>query len=231
MRLEVGDQVAYLTIIGPVTTSGKKSYSPVRCICGHVRLADRSRLRSGDLKSCGCKKHLVTITPKFAAHLEKLKAYSFKHGHNTRKTTSPEYCAWGGVIQRCRNPRSKQYKWYGARGIDVCDRWLSFENFYADMGPRPKGMSLERKDNNLNYDKENCVWATRHEQMRNTRATRFVVVGDERLCVRDAAVKANVPESAIYWRVWRYGISHQDALEKAVVYARNTALGAMLGGG
>jgi hypothetical protein len=71
---------------------------------------------------------------------------------------------------RCQNPKDRAYKWYGARGIKVCERWEKFENFLADMGKRPPGLSLERVDNNKGYEPSNCIWATWTQQMRNRRS-------------------------------------------------------------
>jgi hypothetical protein len=86
------------------------------------------------------------------------------------------YRLWSSMLTRCRNPKSPTYKRHGARGITVCDRWLKFENFYADMGERPQGMQLERQDNNGPYSPENCVWATVQAQALNRRNNRLVTI-------------------------------------------------------
>jgi len=89
--------------------------------------------------------------------------------------------------QRCTNPNDASYPNYGGRGIFVCERWLDFENFLADMGERPEGMSLDRVDNDGPYSPANCRWATRTEQSRNTRRNRYVEVKGKRMLLADAA--------------------------------------------
>lgn len=87
------------------------------------------------------------------------------------------------MLERCGNPNCETYKYYGGRGISVCARWKTFENFYADMGDRPKGMSIERIDNNGNYEPGNCRWATQFEQVRNSRNNRRVTYAGKTLIV------------------------------------------------
>jgi len=77
---------------------------------------------------------------------------------------------WCSMMQRCNNPNNKGYVNYGARGVTVCERWRKFDNFYADMGDPPKGLSLERKNNDNGYSKSNCIWADRSTQNRNRRS-------------------------------------------------------------
>lgn len=92
------------------------------------------------------------------------------HGHKMKDYTSPTYNTWRGMKLRCGNPNREDYKDYGGRGITVCDRWKnSFIAFLEDMGPRPPGMTLDRKDVNGPYCKDNCKWATKEEQEANKR--------------------------------------------------------------
>lgn len=91
------------------------------------------------------------------------------HGHCRRGSQSPTYKSWRGMIGRCRDASNYSYCRYGARGIKVCERWMRFKNFLADMGERPEGKSIDRLNNDGNYEPGNCKWSTRSEQMANSR--------------------------------------------------------------
>ena len=114
---------------------------------------------------------------------------------------------WRNMLQRCYNPKVPSYKLYGLRGIQVCDAWkASFSQFREDMTPgySPK-LTLDRIDNNSNYCKENCRWATMKEQSNNTRRNRWVVVNGEKMTASEAAVRYGVSKQLFHLRVYKMG--------------------------
>lgn len=124
-----------------------------RCDCGKTKIIRGLSLRTGKTKSCGCT-HYAAIT---------------KHGHNGTKGKTRTYHSWDAMIQRCTNPKAGKWPYYGARGIKVCAQWRDYRQFLADMGECPPGLTIERINNDGNYEPSNCKWATMAEQSTNKR--------------------------------------------------------------
>lgn len=137
-----------------------------KCDCGAARQVRASTLRNGASTSCGCRAASVTAER------------NRTHGRSGTRL----HRIWKGMLTRCRNPEAKDYPRYGGRGIKVCERWNSFENFLADMGepPTPKH-SIDRAENSGNYEKNNCEWATSQTQARHTRRSHMITIGTETL--------------------------------------------------
>jgi len=152
-----------------------------QCSCGKKKVMMKGHVDSGKARSCGCSQRLI------ASKLGKAKA---THGETIGRNVSAEYMAWCGMKSRCNNSHGKSFKYYGGRGITICKRWRVFKNFLADMGRRPKQKySLDRIDNNGNYEPRNCRWASLEEQSRNKSSNRYVLLNGEKFTLVDAAKK------------------------------------------
>jgi len=172
---------------------------PVLCDCGNTKVVSSPQLKRSKTRSCGC----------LARELMTGNRYAATHG----KSHLPEFKTWEGMIQRCTNSNDKGYFRYGGRGIKVCDRWLnSFENFLADMGlkPGPK-YSIDREDNNGNYEPGNCRWATIQEQCRNRSSNKLVEFDGRTKSVQEWADEKGLNHSALSHRL-RLGWSVERAL-------------------
>ncbi len=135
------------------------------------------------------------------------------HGRYDGRTKRPEYVIWLGIVSRCLTPSTSSWASYGGRGIKVCDRWrTSFEAFISDMGVRPSiDHSVDRIDNNGNYEPGNCRWATRSEQARNTRVSTAMTVNGTTRTIPDWSDLTGLPIGTLRARL-RYGWSPERAV-------------------
>lgn len=148
--------------------------------------------------------------------------HQYRHGQTRRSGRTTEYRIWASMIQRCTNPRVRSYRSYGQRGISVCERWLSFAAFYADVGPRPSTKhTLDRIDNDGHYEPGNVRWATALEQSRNSRHARRYEFNGEVRCISEWAEVTGIN----YWTLrhrFDAGWSPERALSTAVGQARGS---------
>ena len=155
----VGQEFGRLTVTERAgSRSGRVAWT-CRCACGKTVEVVSHSLTSGHTTSCGCWRN------------ERNASTQVVHGHARRGVKPTQtYRTWQAMMTRCYNPNVKSYKDYGGRGVQVCEQWHSFANFLTDMGERPPGTTLDRKDNDRGYAPDNCRWATKAEQASNTRA-------------------------------------------------------------
>ena len=162
------------------------------CECGKSVVVQGAKLRSGHTKSCGC------IVGKS----------SETHG----LSRTPTYNSWCAMKQRCNYESGNAYKSYGAKGIKVCERWAnSFDDFLADMGERPEGMTLDRIDSSGGYEPGNCRWATKKQQDRNRKSNILVTRDGVTKCVKDWCDELGLNVDQVYGRI-RWGKTPEEAL-------------------
>jgi len=195
-----GQKFNYLTAIRFVEYN-EKSHNCMwlfKCECGKEIIINKSNVKNGHTKSCGCYNQKVAS--------ERLKT----HG----QTDTKEYRTWGNMKKRCLNPNDKNYKKYGGRGITVCKNWEdSFENFFEDMGyaPSPKH-TIDRIDNNGIYEATNCRWATQKEQNRNYSRNINITINDKTHCLKEWCEIYNKPYDLVYQRITKLGWNPATAI-------------------
>lgn len=205
--IAVGKRYGRLLILELGERQGTVYLDRVMCECGTVKTVRRADLQSFKVASCGCvRREMATRTG----------AATRKHGHSK----DPLYHLWNTMIARCHNPHHHAYRYYGARGVQVCDRWrTSFEAFAADMGARPAGLELDRIDPNGHYEPGNVRWMNRRMQKRNRvkrsdhYEPRLIEWNGDTYVISDLAAIAGISYSSMYNRLMR-GMDVQTAISQ-----------------
>jgi len=181
-----GKRFGRWVVIGASNKRGSNNqlYWFCACDCGTRRDVNSGNIKYGLSVSCGC---IRAIHPGATTH---------------GKSNSSEYSSWASMVNRCTNSNGQDFDLYGGRGIGLCERWRNFENFYSDMGDKPfKGASIERNDNNGNYEPSNCRWASQIEQCNNQRRNRFIEHDGQRLTVSQWSRKLGIHIQTILFRL------------------------------
>lgn len=148
---EIGKVYGKWTIIRYIDIYKNLQRYEAQCECGYLGIHQAATLRAGKSKQCS------------NCHNRENAKANTKHGMHKELI----YKVWSSMLGRCTSPNLACYKWYGGRGIKVCEEWKKFEGFYRDMGPRPEGMTLDRINNDGNYEKSNCRWVSHKENCQN----------------------------------------------------------------
>lgn len=194
-----GRRFGRLVSLSP-THAGEVRAWRCQCDCGRTARVVTHKLIMGHTRSCGCLQAQVTTER------------NLRHG----RSKTPEHDTWLAMRQRCSNPKHRSFKHYGARGITVCQRWSSFEAFFADMGLRPSSRyTIERIDNEGPYSPSNCRWATRMEQGANSRRNRRLTYRGETLTLSEWARRFKIQRLTLLMRL-KSGLTVAEALERPV---------------
>lgn len=180
---------------GLLTVTGKDSYAPhlwlCRCQCGFICLRTSEQLRNSFEPDCG-----------------------FPEKHGLQHEYPREYTAWNNMLQRCTNPKHKKFHRYGGRSITVCEDWKkSFRLFVRDMGPCPPGYSIERKNNDGNYEIDNCEWIPSKNQWRNKSKNKYLIYKGKRMLFTDACRAAKLPPGTVRARLQQLKWTPEQALD------------------
>ena len=211
LKFDIGQRFGKLTVISDkyeIQRSGVRMKKIrcflCRCDCGKEKLVAGRHLKSGKTRSCGCLIGVNMTESSFVTTPGLVRAYR----------------SWTAMMSRCTKPNAVAFANYGGRGIKVCERWLISSNFLEDMGERPENTTLGRKDNDKNYEPDNCRWETTIQQSRNKRSTLFVEYEGIRVKLTDLCERLNKPLSNVHNRL-RLGWPLEEALNYPIgTYSR-----------
>lgn len=199
-----GQKFGRLTVLSRVENSShRKAQWLCQCDCGNTLHVPTGALRSGNTRSCGCLKIETTVIR------------STKHGHSRPGKKTSTYKSWIDMIQRCTNTKNERYGDYGGRGIAICERWHDFRNFLADMGEKPSGLTIERRNNNGNYEPDNCYWATYSQQVRNRRNSIILTYKGQTRHLIEWADHLGISYGILHSR-WKRGWSVEEVLSRSL---------------
>lgn len=180
---QIGKRFGNITILAQQRVESGRRMALIICDCGIRTVVYPENIRNGLTKTCG-------------NHIGR------RRTHGMYK--SKEYPIWNQMIRRCTRPKHPEFSNYGARGIKVCERWMKFENFYADMGAKPTGRSLDRfPDNDGNYEPGNCRWATSIEQCNNMRKNVYIEFNGRRQTATEWARETGIKAGTLTYRFRR----------------------------
>lgn len=192
-----GTRFGRLIVIGEAEQRGPKRRWHCQCDCGTKRTVSQPGLRSGHSTSCGCRKGEML---------------ALLNGEPHGMSRTREYRSWAAMKSRCYNENYSRFDHWGGRGIHVCDTWReSFTAFLADMGPRPRGTTLDRIDQNGNYEPKNCRWATHQQQSNNCRSNVHLTFMGETMTMMQWARRLGIEHATIRARI-KGGWSAERAL-------------------
>lgn len=199
-RIEVkqGDKYGRFTIVCEVEKRKSQRYFKCKCDCGNERIVRFVALNSGESKSCGCLRD------------EQNKTVNLKHGEYGTRLHS----IWHSMLQRCLNPNSRAYKFYGKKGITVCEEWRKYEAFsaWAKANGYREDLTIDRIKSARNYEPQNCRWATMNEQSRNKSNSKLITFKNETLCESDWADRIGISRQSLSKRLKKLSI--EEALTK-----------------
>lgn len=186
-----GQRFTRLLVLGKTIKRNRTAYQ-CRCDCGKETIVRPYELRNSEIKSCGC------LSAENAGTRLKTAA---THGHARVGSKTKTYNIWVAMRKRCQNPNDAGYHRYGGRGITVCERWESFENFLEDMGDQPPGLQLDREKNWLGYSPENCRWVAKEINVNNTRANHVITHDGKTQNLGQWAAEQGIGEATIRYRL------------------------------